>query len=511
MSFQLERDPTRISFPLSQGALNRHDRIGETICGHNGGSAGYRSAILSARLASLNAANGNTVAINKEGTNYDRLYSIIVDALNSLFNMNCLDDLATPLLASFESLLNEHYVSPNDSRLRALTPGIKPFITPLPFAEAFRIYNEKYRITKRLFIPPTFHEIRHIMNIAQVMAICHNLQLVTFDGDETLYPDGKNFDDINTAQYITTLLENGCAVAVVTAAGYGYQTKKYETRLYGLLQYFQSKSLSSAVTSRFFLFGGESNYLMCCGSDYHLHPVPEPKWRPHVSPRMKQFFDNTDSSGGEGPEIRRLLDTAAEALEVAIQQLSLRAVVVRKARAVGLVPGGLQAHSRKPTGSGTRTIKPEILEEVVFRIRQAIHRADPPLTIPYCAFNGGHDVWVDVGNKAEALLVLQSFLRIPRHGCLHIGDQFSISGNDAAARDVAATLWICNPSETKAVLRSLLRQMTIPQPCIQKFPHSANSMVLPDDTTAASSELSRVLHSESDDSSEQPTVQSSVH
>lgn len=84
---------------------------------------------------------------------------------------------------------------------------------------------------------------------------------------------------------------------------------------------------------------------------------------------------------------------------------------------------------------------------------------DPPLTIPFCAFNGGHDVWVDVGNKAEGVRVLQSYLSIGPSQCLHVGDQFTISGNDIAARDVSPTLWICNPQETKAVLRSLLRQM----------------------------------------------------
>lgn len=87
---------------------------------------------------------------------------------------------------------------------------------------------------------------------------------------------------------------------------------------------------------------------------------------------------------------------------------------------------------------------------------------DPPLFVPFCAFNGGHDVWVDVGNKAEGVRVIQSYLDIQSNQCLHIGDQFSISGNDIAARDVSPTLWICNPEETKAVLRSLLRQMEHP-------------------------------------------------
>lgn len=73
---------------------------------------------------------------------------------------------------------------------------------------------------------------------------------------------------------------------------------------------------------------------------------------------MKRFFDETNSWGGEGPEIRRLLDTAVEALEVASEQLALRAAIVRKDRAVGLVPGGLQGTSRffPQTHSGQRCL-----------------------------------------------------------------------------------------------------------------------------------------------------------
>lgn len=51
------------------------------------------------------------------------------------------------------------------------------------------------------------------------MAVKEKLKLVTLDGDETLYPDRRNFEDLNTAHYITTLLQSGVSVAVVTAAG----------------------------------------------------------------------------------------------------------------------------------------------------------------------------------------------------------------------------------------------------------------------------------------------------
>lgn len=51
------------------------------------------------------------------------------------------------------------------------------------------------------------------------MAVKSNLKLVTLDGDETLYPDRHNFEDVDTAHYLTTLLRSGVHLAVVTAAG----------------------------------------------------------------------------------------------------------------------------------------------------------------------------------------------------------------------------------------------------------------------------------------------------
>ena len=77
------------------------------------------------------------------------------------------------------------------------------------------------------------------------------------------YKDGANFDsNPKLANYLYLLLKHGVTIAVVTAAGYEYETKKYELRLSGLLDYFQSKGLSEQDCERFYLFGGECNYLM---------------------------------------------------------------------------------------------------------------------------------------------------------------------------------------------------------------------------------------------------------
>ena len=78
-------------------------------------------------------------------------------------------------------------------------------------------------------------------------------------------------------------------------------------------------------------------------------------------------------------------------------------------------------------------------------------------SLPFCAFNGGSDVWVDIGNKRVAVEVLSSYLGIDPHEILHIGDQFLNTGNDFAARAVCPCIWITSPEETTYILKTILR------------------------------------------------------
>eukprot|EP00917_Polyrhabdina_sp_WS-2016_P014940 GHVP01032599.1.p1 GENE.GHVP01032599.1~~GHVP01032599.1.p1 ORF type:complete len:405 (+),score=52.96 GHVP01032599.1:440-1654(+) len=344
-------------------------------------------------------------------------------------------------------MLFRHYKNVGQTKLRSLIPEIGNLYTPLHLCQAFEIYNSKYHVTKRRYVPPTTHEIRHIINIAQVVASRGLLNMVTFDGDETLYSHGQNLDDLFICKHITSLLRVGIMVALVTAAAYGYQTEKYSVRVQGLLDYMKKEQLGPEVVKNFFIFGGECNYLLRCGSDYNLEPVPEEEWL-HFS-----------TVAGRTEEITQLLDVAEKALEDARAELHLRVKIVRKERAVGMVPGG--AHLRKvvPQGSGGESLKSEILEEVVCRIKDSIRHAQT--NFPYCAFNGGKDVWVDVGNKAEGIRILQKYGNLQPMHCIHVGDQFSASGNDVSARNASPTIWVCNPCETKAILRALNRQLKI--------------------------------------------------
>ena len=126
---------------------------------------------------------------------------------------------------------------------------------------------------------------------------------------------------------------------------------------------------------------------------------------------------------------------------------NLRATVIRKRRAIGLVP--------KPDSAIPR----EALDESVLRVQddlQQMNGCRGP-SLPFCAFNGGRDVWVDVGNKRVGVNILQSYLGIPSIETLHIGDQFLNTGNDFAARDVCPCVWITSPDETTYILKSILR------------------------------------------------------
>lgn len=75
--------------------------------------------------------------------------------------------------------------------------------------------------------------------------------------------------------------------------------------------------------------------------------------------------------------------------------------------------------------------------------------------LPFCAFNGGSDVWVDIGNKLIGVQILQQFLGATPGETLHVGDQFLSTGNDFATRHQCCTLWIVNPDETQGVLLEL--------------------------------------------------------
>lgn len=417
--------------------------------------------------------------------------------LQHSFVLDSLETTGADTFEHFEVLIEEHrerQESPQPSRLQQLVPTIGTFHTPLPLRDAFEAYNEKHKLTKRKHIQISFNELRHILNLAQIMAFSdrrktlrafsdiqddessesdeknsedehenrrqaardknlpgetfHGPQLISFDGDQTLYSDGANFEsNPKLAHHLYTLLRHGVAVAIVTAAGYEYNTEKYEYRLSGLLRYFQNKQLTPEECDRFYLFGGECNYLLRLGPDYRLVPVPE--HGPSGWFTATEFLKDAPVNWNER-DITNVLDLAQTTVEHAISELNLKARAIRKKRSVGLVP--------LEPGKQTE-ISRESLDETVLRSHEALRKmrnGEGP-GLPYCAFNGGTDAWVDVGNKRVGVQILQSYLGIAPERSLHIGDQFLNTGNDYAARDVSPCIWIINPQETTYILKTILR------------------------------------------------------
>mmetsp|Transcript_3945 Transcript_3945/g.11810 ORF Transcript_3945/g.11810 Transcript_3945/m.11810 type:complete len:405 (+) Transcript_3945:111-1325(+) len=316
------------------------------------------------------------------------------------------------------------------SRLKELVPQVGFFFTPLPLVEAFRRYDASVAMTSRKFVPPSFNDIRHMLNISQLLVLQRNLRLITFDGDQTLYQDGGDFHpESGLVQHLVDLLEEGVYVALVTAAGYENNPEKYESRLSGLLEGFLKRQLPADATKRFYVMGGECNFLYRCKPDYHLEVVED------------AHFVTDEMTAWKEEQITTLLDNAERSLSEAIQAMNLSYKVLRKSRGVGLIKMGSAKASR------------EQLDELALRAKHEINELQ--LGIRFCAFNGGQDVWVDIGDKLVGVQALQNFLQCEPSRTLHVGDQFLSTGNDIATRRACCTVWVSNPEETEAVLRLL--------------------------------------------------------
>ena len=362
----------------------------------------------------------------------------------------------SPTPASGEPTLAERSLSMQAPahKLTEVAPGISAFHTRLPLRRAWAIYDAKYHVSSRRHVQPSFNEIRHILNLAQVLEMAETqLRLVTFDGDCTLYSDGKDFSNPKLARYIALLLKKGVAVALVTAAGYAHDADKYSKRLSGLLDAFRENQLSPDAAARFYVLGGECNYLLGLraapaeggGYEYALASMEE-RWR--------SVWDPPAAACAE------LLDVAEASLAETMKELELRVRVIRKARACGVVCGGSEGKARYPDGAGSTYIPRESLDELVLRLQSALRAYQstaPGPHLPFCAFNGGNDVFCDIGNKAVGVDGLRRLLGLPPASVLHVGDQFLDTGNDYAARVVVPCVWIINEKETVQVLKHVLR------------------------------------------------------
>lgn len=331
-----------------------------------------------------------------------------------------------------------------------------------PWPAAFLLQDRKRRISSRRFVAPSFNDIRQILNTAQAMALvtASKLELVTFDGDVTLYDDGENLNPDNPViERILALMKAGARIGIVTAAGYT-EAEKYYQRLFGLLDAVAGADLSHDLDRRLVVMGGEANFLFAYDphADCKLVSVPAADWQ---LPEMRTWTEEN---------VKNLLDVAEVALQHCIDSMNLPVQVLRKTRAVGIFP---------PKGI---KLGREQLEETVLVVQRILEMSEAGQRIPFCAFNGGNDVFVDIGDKSWGVMACQRYFGgIEGGNSLHVGDQFLSAGaNDfkvrsarlgrqttlrlqwcitdtsAKARLACTTAWIASPTETVALLDEIL-------------------------------------------------------
>jgi len=266
-------------------------------------------------------------------------------------------------------------------------------------------------------------------------------KLITFDGDVTLYDDGQCLIPTNPViPKILWLLRRGLRIGIVTAAGYTDGSKYYE-RLSGLLERIRgSAELTEEQKTNLIVLGGESSYMFRSNPQHPdlLEPVDRAEWQ---LPEMSAWPDG---------DVQSLLDIAERSLRDSAEVMRLPALVIRKQRAVGIV------HTHQ-SGKFPR----EQLEEAVLAAQKTLELSEVGKRIPFCAFNGGNDVFVDIGDKRLGVLCCQKFFGNVTGGqTLHIGDQFLSAGhNDFKARMAGTTVWVASPAETVACLGELTELM----------------------------------------------------
>lgn len=196
------------------------------------------------------------------------------------------------------------------------------------------------------------------------------LELVTFDGDVTLYDDGHSLTADNPViPRILKLLAQNLKVGIVTAAGYT-DASKYYGRLYGLLEAVKSAVAREEIRNpALVVLGGESNYLFAFDlqSGHLLRYVPRRQW---MLEEMQQWTQS---------DVTALLDVAEKALRECVANMRLPAEILRKERAVGIV---------QKSGSDLQKFTREQLEETVLVTQQVVEMSAAGRKLPFCAFNG---------------------------------------------------------------------------------------------------------------------------
>jgi IMP and pyridine-specific 5'-nucleotidase len=380
------------------------------------------------------------------------------------------------IMKDVEELILDHIAhqqsgTAHASKLKLLVPSVGTFFTALPLQDAFNYQDAKRCISSRRFVPPSFNDIRLVLNTAQAMSIVRKskLELVTFDGDVTLYDDGESLTPDNPViPRILDLLRNGTRIGIVTAAGY-LEAHKYYERLYGLLDAVASSDdLREQARNRLVVMGGEANFLFTYTPDVDckLQSVPKADWQ---LPEMQSWTEEN---------VTALLDVAERALKDCVHTMRLPVSVLRKERAVGIYPSkGIKLAREQLEETVLVTQRILVSYPRAFLIKSIIltipNRNSPKpanaspsahstvsISSPFkptqtnLPQTGGNDIFVDIGDKSWGVMACQQYFGGIEGGkSLHVGDQFLSAGaNDFKARLASTTAWIANPAETVYLL-----------------------------------------------------------
>ena len=109
---------------------------------------------------------------------------------------------------------------------------------------------------------------------------------------------------------------------------------------------------------------------------------------------------------------------------------------------------------------------------------ESVRSVEPPITLPFCVFNGGRDAWLDVGNKRVGVEALQAYFGLQNEQCLHVGDQFLNTGNDLAARETCPCIWITSPRETEKILEHILKVLMLSSPPLNNGTNISDDIII---------------------------------
>ena len=257
--------------------------------------------------------------------------------------------------------------------------------------------------------------VRKVFSLGQVLASRHHTRLWTFDGDGTLYDDGGSLMTGSpiVSKLLQLLEDESKHVAIVTAASYPGNPKGFENRLFGLLD-----AIPSDRRNRVHIIGGCCNYYLNLNANGHL--VFDTTW--NALPDLdKSTIENT-------------LSVAHELLAKHVLDRDLDALFVTKPYAVGIVSGN----------KNQKNWTFDTLDAIALDVGKQLKE----LKVPICVFNGGNDVFIDIGDKSYGIAALQERINVLPQETLHFGDRFTRTGNDMSTARVADVVWVSGPNET---------------------------------------------------------------